>query len=76
MSEHSRVRVEVVDDAIVVVTLADPDHRNALSLEMTRDLAAAVAQVLDIGVGALVLTAEPPVFCAGGSLDEVQKALA
>jgi enoyl-CoA hydratase len=72
VSEHSRVRVEVVDDdAIGLVTLSDPDHRNALSLEMTRDLADAVGQVLDLGVGALVLAADPPVFCAGGSLDDL-----
>ena len=61
----------MVDDAIGVVTLADPDHRNVLSLELTRDLAAAVAHVLDGGVAAIVLTAEPPVFCAGGSLDDL-----
>jgi enoyl-CoA hydratase len=71
MSDHPLVRVELVDDAIGLLTLADPDHRNALSLEMTRDLATAVAHVLDLGVGAVVLTAEPPVFCAGGSLDEL-----
>lgn len=70
-SEHPRVRVEVVDDAIGVVTLADPAQRNALTLEMTRDLAAAVARAQQQDVAALVLTAEPPVFCAGGSLDDL-----
>ncbi len=71
MSEHPLVRVEMVDDAIGLLTLADPDHRNALSLEMTRDLAAAVADALGLGAAALVLTADPPVFCAGGSLDDL-----
>lgn len=67
----SLVRVDIVDDAIGLVTLADPGNRNALRLEMTRDLAAAVHNALDRDVGAIVLTAEPPVFCAGGSLDDL-----
>ena len=57
------------DGDVGVLTLADPAHRNALSLEMTHAIAAAVASLSD--VGALVLTAEPPVFCAGGSLDDL-----
>lgn len=65
------VRVEIVEDAIALVTLADPDHRNVLRLEMTRDLARAVDQALDLGAAALILAAEPPVFCAGGSLDDL-----
>ena len=40
-------------------------------LEMTRALAAAVARALDEDAGAIVLAAEPPVFCAGGSLDDL-----
>ncbi len=38
---------------------------------MTRDLATAVDHVLDLGLQAIVLAAEPPVFCAGGSLDDL-----
>jgi enoyl-CoA hydratase len=68
---ESLVRAEVVEGAIGLLTLADPANRNALRLEMTRDLAAAVRDTLDRGVGAIVLTAEPPVFCAGGSLDDL-----
>lgn len=62
------VRVER-DGDVGVVTLADPARRNALGLEMTRAIAAAVASLDD--VGAIVLAAEPPVFCAGGSLDDL-----
>jgi len=51
------------------VTLADPERRNALSKELSDDLAAAVRGLLIDGARALVLDAEPPVFCAGGSLD-------
>jgi enoyl-CoA hydratase len=66
------VRLELTDtpDATVgLLTLDDPAHRNALSPALSNALAAAVTQALDANAGALVLTAEPPVFCAGGSLD-------
>lgn len=65
------VRVEIGDDGVAVLTLDDPDRRNALRLEMTRALATAVEQALAADVGAIVLAAEPPVFCAGGSLDDL-----
>jgi enoyl-CoA hydratase len=65
------VRTAVGDDGVAVVTLADPDHRNALRHELVGDLAAAVTGVVDGGARAVVLAAEPPVFCSGGSLDEL-----
>jgi len=58
-----------VRDGVGSVRLCDPDHRNALSAELSDALAAAVGAVLAEQAGAIVLTAEPPVFCAGGSLD-------
>ncbi|MFB9321481.1 enoyl-CoA hydratase-related protein [Cryptosporangium minutisporangium] len=58
-----------LDGAIGRITLADPDHRNALSRELSDDLAAAVHSLLADDARVLVLDAEPPVFCAGGSLD-------
>lgn len=58
-----------VDDGVGRVCLADPQHRNALSKKLSDELALAVADVIDRGAGAIVLTAEPPVFCAGGSLE-------
>lgn len=65
------VRTEGVDGSIAIVTLADAEHRNALSMEMTQALAAAVEGVIDGGADAIVLTADPPVFCAGGSIDDL-----
>jgi len=65
------VRTEHVDGGVAVLTLDDAAHRNPLTLEMTRALAAAVAGALDAGARALVLAAEPPVFCAGGSVDDL-----
>lgn len=62
----------LVDDGVAVLRLADPEHRNALSLEMTRALAATVGEVLDDPtVGAMVVAADGPVFSAGGSVDDL-----
>jgi enoyl-CoA hydratase len=58
-----------VEDGVGSVRLCDPDHRNALSAALSDALAAAVHAVLADGAGAIVLSAELPVFCAGGSLD-------
>jgi enoyl-CoA hydratase len=58
-----------VDNGVGILRLSDPDRRNALSSELNARLAGAVIELLDEQVGAIVLTAEPPVFCAGGSLD-------
>ncbi|HQV58125.1 MAG TPA: enoyl-CoA hydratase-related protein [Ilumatobacteraceae bacterium] len=58
-----------VTDRIGSVRLTDAAHRNVLSPEMSDQLGAAVAEVLEQGAAALVLTADPPVFCSGGSLD-------
>src|ERR1700739_165688 len=62
---------QVLEDGVAVLTLADPGKRNALSHRRSEDLAAAVGSVLSAGARAIVLDAEPPVFCAGGSLDEL-----
>jgi enoyl-CoA hydratase len=58
-----------VEDGVGSVRLCDPNRRNALSADLSDALATAVQGVLEEGAGAIVLTAEPPVFCAGGSLD-------
>ena len=62
------VTAEVID-GVGVLRLSDPAHRNALSPALSNSLAAGVQYALDRNAGAIVLTAEPPVFCAGGSLD-------
>jgi enoyl-CoA hydratase len=60
-----------MEDGVAVLTLADPGKRNALSHQLSGDLAAAVQEVLSAGARSIVLAAEPPVFCAGGSLDDL-----
>ena len=54
-----------------VVLLDDPAHRNVLSRAMSDALAEAVGSVLEAGARAIVLAASPPVFCAGGSVDDL-----
>ncbi len=66
----STIRVST-DDGVAVITLADPGRRNALSRQLSDELAAAVSDAIAGGARALVLEAEPPVFCAGGSLDDL-----
>ena len=60
-----------MEDGVAVLTLADPGKRNALSRQLSDDLAAAVESALSQEARAIVLDAEPPVFCAGGSLDDL-----
>jgi enoyl-CoA hydratase len=62
-----------VDAGVAQLTLDDGAHRNALSRRMSDALAGAVAHALAAGAGAIVLTATPPVFCAGGSLDDLER---
>ena len=55
-----------------VLTVSDPARRNAFTLDLSAKLARAVrACVDDERVGAIVITGEPPAFCAGGGLSEL-----
>jgi enoyl-CoA hydratase/carnithine racemase len=57
---------------IAVITMNRPEKRNALSLQMMRELDAALAAVaLDSDVRAVVLRGEGPAFCAGHDLREL-----
>jgi enoyl-CoA hydratase len=64
------VRVEETD-GITTVVLDDTGTRNALSWELVRALSEAVERAAANGSRALVLRNTPPVFCAGGSVDEL-----
>jgi enoyl-CoA hydratase len=60
---------------VAVVTVSDPERRNALTLELSARLAAAVAEAeRDTGVYALVITGAPPAFCAGADLTALGEA--
>lgn len=63
------VRVERRDDGVVVLTLALPERRNAMTAELTAAWTDAVDSLRgDRGVRAVVVTGEGSAFCAGGDL--------
>lgn len=70
----TEVRTEVTD-GVALLTLSNPARRNALNLDLSQKLVAAVeAATDDEKVGAIVVTGEAPAFCAGGDLSELQQA--
>jgi enoyl-CoA hydratase/carnithine racemase len=69
MSTNLRVERE---GRVLHVTLARPEKRNALTGAMCRELAHVLSSAdTDRNVGAILLDAEGPVFCAGLDLDEL-----
>ena len=65
------VRCEVAD-GVAVVTLDDPERRNALNLEMVDEIVATFDRLeADESVGAVVVTGAPPAFCAGADLSHL-----
>jgi enoyl-CoA hydratase len=65
------VRCEITD-GVAVVTLDDPERRNALNLQMVDEIVATMDQIeADESVGAVVVTGAPPAFCAGADLSHL-----
>jgi enoyl-CoA hydratase/carnithine racemase len=63
------LRVDRRDGGVVVLTLALPERRNAMTSELTDAWVAAVDELRgDRGVRAVVVTGEGSAFCAGGDL--------
>ena len=61
-----------ISAGVATVTLHDPDRRNALTLPMTTELVDTFDQLeADPAVGAVVVTGEPPAFCAGADLSHL-----
>ena len=61
-----------IEDGVATVTLNHPEVRNAVSLDMNRELDAVFDRLeADESVGAVVLTGAPPAFSAGANLDEL-----
>src|SRR5437762_11050689 len=67
------IRTEIAD-GVAVLTLDDPDRRNALTLDMVDEIVAAFDgfEAEDSGVGAVIVTGAPPAFCAGADLSNLQ----
>ena len=60
------LRTHECEGRVTVLTLSDPGRRNALSLELSGQLAQAIAECdRDESVHAVVITGAPPAFCAG-----------
>jgi enoyl-CoA hydratase len=56
-------------DRVAILTLDDPDRRNALSPELVDEIVSAItAAEADDGIGALVVTGAPPAFCSGADV--------
>jgi enoyl-CoA hydratase len=67
----ARVRTDITD-RVAVVTLDDPERRNALDLDLVGEISEAFdALEADDGVGAVVVTGAPPAFCAGADLSHL-----
>lgn len=63
------VTIDRHDDGIAVVTLNDPDRRNAMTVAMGEALEGAFRDLAeDDRLRVAVLTGAPPAFCAGGDL--------
>jgi enoyl-CoA hydratase len=63
------VRLERHDDGVAVLTLDDPERRNAMTEAMGDDLAARAEELAgDDDLRVVVLTGSPPAFSGGGDL--------
>jgi len=63
------LRVDKRDDGVVVLTLALPDRRNAMTAELTATWGSTIAGLRgDRSVRCIVVTGEGTAFCAGGDL--------
>ncbi len=68
MADHLRIKPE---GNVRILTLNRPDRRNALTLDLIRDLRVAVDDAIsDPTAGSLVITGTPPAFSAGMDLSE------
>jgi enoyl-CoA hydratase len=66
-AEPTHLRIDRPADGVVLLTLDNPDQRNAMSDPMTRSWAAAIADLEgDPEVRAVVVTGEGSAFCSGG----------
>jgi 2-(1,2-epoxy-1,2-dihydrophenyl)acetyl-CoA isomerase len=60
-------------DSVCVLTLNRPDRLNALNVQVAKDFKAAVADAIERGARAIVLTGAGRAFSAGGDMREMQE---
>lgn len=74
MSDHTAARGVRTDlhDRVALITISDPERRNAMALDLSDQLVEQVhAAEDDPGIGAIVVTGATPGFCAGANLGEL-----
>ena len=59
-------------ESVATITMNRPDALNALSLQLTKDLRAAIEKAIEEKVRAVVLTGAGRAFCSGGDLREMR----
>ncbi len=69
MTDYEKIRVER-EQSITIVTLNDPDRRNALSTKMIVELTRALESAREDGTRVVLLRAEGRIFSAGASFAE------
>ncbi|MDX3657242.1 enoyl-CoA hydratase [Streptomyces sp. ID05-26A] len=57
-------------DSVAVITINDPERRNALTIDLSKELEDKVGQA-EREANALVITGAPPAFCAGADLTQL-----
>src|SRR6476660_10324986 len=68
MPDSSHLRLDRSDDGVAVLTLDNPDQRNAMSDQMTDSWVAAVDELAaDRSLRVVVVTGEGSAFCSGGN---------
>lgn len=68
MADVTHLRLERPSEGVVLLTLDNPDMRNAMSDEMTSSWVAAIDQLAgDASVRAVVVTGAGSAFCSGGN---------
>ena len=68
MTTTSHLRIDRPSEGVVLLTLANPDQRNAMSDEMTAAWVSAVDELAgDRSVRTVVVTGEGSAFCSGGN---------
>ena len=61
-----------LDNGVATIQMNRPDALNALSLQLGKDLAAAVQRAITDGARAAILTGSGRAFCSGGDLREMK----
>lgn len=68
MADYTHLRLERPSEGVALLTLDNPDQRNAMSDQMTSSWVAAIDELAaDRSVRAVVVTGEGSAFCSGGN---------